>query len=180
MNTIEWQESSIGCLFEVQHSQGVAAFRVNLNTWRSLFTDTTCIPVWFVTLKCRTHNNALLWTWWPYSYWYYDSISSNSITSILLLKTKNWPTPNTGAHHSDLRAASKIDPHWLLEQRAAELLHIAKWIADYNKEGKLAHDVSACSRAWGSRCRTHIFVAEYRVLTGPRKLQASNEFQLGR
>lgn len=47
-----------------------------------------------------------------------------------------------GAHHLDLRAATKIDPDWLIEQRAAEVAHIAKWIAEYQKAEKLEYDMS--------------------------------------
>ncbi|KAG0572079.1 hypothetical protein KC19_VG066300 [Ceratodon purpureus] len=47
-----------------------------------------------------------------------------------------------GAHHLDLRAATKIDPDWLIEQRAAEVAHIAKWIAEYHNENTMPHDVA--------------------------------------
>jgi lysosomal Pro-X carboxypeptidase len=47
-----------------------------------------------------------------------------------------------GAHHLDLRAATKIDPDWLIEQRAAEVAHIARWIAEYQTAEKLEYDMS--------------------------------------
>lgn len=42
-----------------------------------------------------------------------------------------------GAHHLDLRASTKIDPDWLVEQRATEVAYITKWIAAYNSDKNL-------------------------------------------
>ena len=36
-----------------------------------------------------------------------------------------------GAHHTDLRAATKDDPEWLKQQRRQEVAIIEKWISEY-------------------------------------------------
>lgn len=40
----------------------------------------------------------------------------------------------TGAHHADLRAATKDDPEWLKEQRRQEVAIIEKWISEYYRD----------------------------------------------
>lgn len=39
-----------------------------------------------------------------------------------------------GAHHADLRAATKGDPEWLKEQRKQEVAIIEKWISEYYRD----------------------------------------------
>lgn len=49
----------------------------------------------------------------------------------------------TGAHHTDLRAATKEDPDWLKEVRRQEVAIIEKWISEYysdlRQEGQKHH-----------------------------------------
>lgn len=41
-----------------------------------------------------------------------------------------------GAHHLDLRFATKDDPKWLLEQRKQEIDIIQSWIVQYHIDFK--------------------------------------------
>ncbi|KAL0646683.1 hypothetical protein Bca4012_044974 [Brassica carinata] len=45
-----------------------------------------------------------------------------------------------GAHHADLRAATKGDPEWLKEQRKQEVAIIEKWISEYYRDLKEEED----------------------------------------
>lgn len=54
---------------------------------------------------------------------------------MLELKSKaNVVLGETGAHHADLRAATKDDPEWLKEQRRQEVSIIEKWISEYYRD----------------------------------------------
>ena len=52
---------------------------------------------------------------------------------IHLLETRdlNIVCLKAGAHHTDLRAATKDDPEWLKQQRRQEVAIIEKWISEY-------------------------------------------------
>ncbi|KAG7540829.1 hypothetical protein ISN45_Aa07g009860 [Arabidopsis thaliana x Arabidopsis arenosa] len=57
--------------------------------------------------------------------WSREGVLKNISSSIIALVTKK------GAHHTDLRAATKDDPEWLKEQRRQEVAEIEKWISEY-------------------------------------------------
>ncbi|EOA18671.1 hypothetical protein CARUB_v10007247mg [Capsella rubella] len=57
--------------------------------------------------------------------WSREGILKNISSSIIALVTKK------GAHHADLRAATKEDPEWLKEQRRQEVAEMEKWISEY-------------------------------------------------
>ncbi|KFK43799.1 hypothetical protein AALP_AA1G174100 [Arabis alpina] len=57
--------------------------------------------------------------------WSRGGVLKNISNSIIALVTKK------GAHHTDLRAATKYDPEWLKEQRRQEVAIIEKWINEY-------------------------------------------------
>ncbi|CAA7015196.1 unnamed protein product [Microthlaspi erraticum] len=57
--------------------------------------------------------------------WSGGGVLKNISISIVALVTKK------GAHHTDLRAATKDDPEWLKEQRRQEVAIIEKWITEY-------------------------------------------------
>ncbi|KAL8040791.1 hypothetical protein ABFX02_10G122200 [Erythranthe guttata] len=57
--------------------------------------------------------------------WSRGSVLKNISTSIVALVAEK------GAHHTDLRRATRKDPDWLIEQRKQEIEIIQKWISDY-------------------------------------------------
>ncbi|KAI3443989.1 hypothetical protein Pfo_000654 [Paulownia fortunei] len=57
--------------------------------------------------------------------WSRGSVLKNISTSIVALVAEK------GAHHTDLRSATRRDPDWLIEQRKQEVEIIQKWISDY-------------------------------------------------
>lgn len=62
--------------------------------------------------------------------WSRGGVLKNISSSIIALVTKK------GAHHADLRAATKGDPEWLKEQRRQEVVIIEKWISEYYRDLK--------------------------------------------
>ncbi|KAK9097090.1 hypothetical protein Sjap_022587 [Stephania japonica] len=58
--------------------------------------------------------------------WSGGSVLKNVSETIVALVTEE------GAHHIDLRAATKEDPAWLLSQRASEIKLITEWIDQYH------------------------------------------------
>ncbi|XP_058114120.1 uncharacterized protein LOC131256996 [Magnolia sinica] len=58
--------------------------------------------------------------------WSRGSVLKNISSTIVALVTEK------GAHHVDLRFASKKDPNWLIEQRRKEEEIIQRWIDEYN------------------------------------------------
>ncbi|KAF3439107.1 hypothetical protein FNV43_RR17382 [Rhamnella rubrinervis] len=62
--------------------------------------------------------------------WSGGSVLRNISESIVALVTEE------GAHHIDLRASTKGDPKWLVEQRATEIKLIEGWIDNYHQEKK--------------------------------------------
>jgi lysosomal Pro-X carboxypeptidase len=60
--------------------------------------------------------------------WSRGGVLKNISSSIVALVTKK------GAHHADLRAATKDDPEWLKEQRRQEVAIIEKWISEYYRD----------------------------------------------
>ncbi|KAL3840694.1 hypothetical protein ACJIZ3_025285 [Penstemon smallii] len=57
--------------------------------------------------------------------WSRGSVLKNISASIVALVAEK------GAHHTDLRSATKNDPEWLIEQRNQEVDIIQKWLSDY-------------------------------------------------
>ncbi|KAL8488540.1 hypothetical protein ACS0TY_024717 [Phlomoides rotata] len=57
--------------------------------------------------------------------WSRGSVVENISDSIVALVAEK------GAHHTDLRTATRGDPDWLIEQRSREVEIIRKWISDY-------------------------------------------------
>lgn len=51
----------------------------------------------------------------------------------------------SGAHHIDLRASTKNDPDWLVNQRATEIKLIQGWISDYYQESQADYEVKISS-----------------------------------
>lgn len=47
----------------------------------------------------------------------------------------------SGAHHIDLRASTKNDPDWLVNQRATEIKLIQGWINDYYQDNQAVYEV---------------------------------------
>nr|XP_043615611.1 lysosomal Pro-X carboxypeptidase-like isoform X2 [Erigeron canadensis] len=62
--------------------------------------------------------------------WSGGSVLENISDSVVALVTEK------GAHHLDLRAATTMDPDWLVEQRASEVKLIEGWIVDYKQRMK--------------------------------------------
>ncbi|GER37102.1 serine carboxypeptidase S28 family protein [Striga asiatica] len=62
--------------------------------------------------------------------WSRGSVLKNISASIVALVAEE------GAHHTDLRASTKDDPQWLIEQRKQEVEIIRKWISDYYSDMK--------------------------------------------
>lgn len=62
--------------------------------------------------------------------WSRGGVLKNISSSIIALVTKK------GAHHADLRAATKGDPEWLKEQRRQEVAIIEKWLSEYYRDLK--------------------------------------------
>ncbi|VVB17307.1 unnamed protein product [Arabis nemorensis] len=60
--------------------------------------------------------------------WSRGGVLKNISSTIIALVTKK------GAHHTDLRAATKDDPDWLKEQRRQEVAIIEKWISEYHSD----------------------------------------------
>ncbi|KAL2497490.1 alpha/beta-Hydrolases superfamily protein [Abeliophyllum distichum] len=60
--------------------------------------------------------------------WSRGSVLKNISSSIVALVTEK------GAHHADLRSATRKDPDWLVNQRKQEVEIIQKWISEYNLE----------------------------------------------
>ncbi|CAF2068653.1 unnamed protein product [Brassica napus] len=58
--------------------------------------------------------------------WSGGGVLKNISSSIIALVTRK-----AGAHHTDLRAATKDDPEWLKQQRRQEVAIIEKWISEY-------------------------------------------------
>ncbi|PIN03291.1 Lysosomal Pro-Xaa carboxypeptidase [Handroanthus impetiginosus] len=57
--------------------------------------------------------------------WSRGSVLKNISSSIVALVVKD------GAHHTDLRSATRGDPDWLIQQREQEVEIIKKWISEY-------------------------------------------------
>ncbi|KAG9456275.1 hypothetical protein H6P81_000783 [Aristolochia fimbriata] len=60
--------------------------------------------------------------------WSRGSVLTSISSSIVALVTEQ------GAHHLDLRHATKEDPEWLIKQRRQEVEIIQRWIDEYNTE----------------------------------------------
>ncbi|KAM7251034.1 hypothetical protein ACFE04_022917 [Oxalis oulophora] len=85
--------------------------------------------------------------------WSGGSVLNNISDSVVALVTEEDPCllddgaklilsfNSKGAHHIDLRATTSDDPLWLIEQRATEIKHIARWINQYYRESKETFDI---------------------------------------
>ncbi|KAE9607941.1 putative lysosomal Pro-Xaa carboxypeptidase [Lupinus albus] len=67
--------------------------------------------------------------------WSGGSVLQNISESVVALVTEE------GAHHIDLRASTKNDPSWLIEQRATEIKLIQGWISDHYQKNKVIFDM---------------------------------------
>ncbi|OIV93927.1 hypothetical protein TanjilG_05630 [Lupinus angustifolius] len=67
--------------------------------------------------------------------WSGGSVLQNISESVVALVTEE------GAHHIDLRASTKNDPTWLIEQRATEIKLIQGWISDHYQKNKVIFDM---------------------------------------
>ncbi|MED6185790.1 hypothetical protein PIB30_060498 [Stylosanthes scabra] len=67
--------------------------------------------------------------------WSGGSVLQNISESVVALVTEE------GAHHLDLRASTKYDPDWLVEQRATEIKLIKGWITEYHEKNKAMFDM---------------------------------------
>ncbi|XP_058765202.1 uncharacterized protein LOC131638651 [Vicia villosa] len=71
--------------------------------------------------------------------WSGGSVLQDISESIVSLVTKE------GAHHIDLRASTKNDPDWLVNQRATEIKLIQGWISDYYHDSQADYEVKISS-----------------------------------
>lgn len=66
--------------------------------------------------------------------WSRGGVLKNISSSIVSLVTKE------GAHHADLRSATREDPKWLVEQRNTEMEMIQSWIDQYHADMKESYN----------------------------------------
>ncbi|KAK1323785.1 hypothetical protein QJS10_CPA02g00036 [Acorus calamus] len=71
--------------------------------------------------------------------WSGGSVLQNVSESIIALVTE------LGAHHIDLRASTKDDPDWLIEQRETEIQIIKQWIDEYHQERVASSSMSGAA-----------------------------------